>query len=361
MPLIDPSLAALLYEQECVVVPGLGAFLVYRESAQIDHVQGLIHPPSKNVRFNAALREDESDLLVLHIARREGMSRESAEELIQRAVEQIHAALSQKQSVPLERVGKLFQDLEGNIRFVSEGNNFDWMAYGLPVLRFYPILRNTRAEQSNAPAADAPAMAPSRPKPSRAALVAASLALLLGLSGLFWQTGGAPSGAQVQEAAVVQPPAVPPTTPTADPASQQAGLITTDEPADAPLDIRLSADGVEENDEDEGGRQQTDKKKKEKSPEPSFSEAENRQMAKRYLDGAETSGAYVIMVGSFSRAENARRLSNKLLKEGYTPFSDTQKGLQRVGVRLNCSESELQRHLAKIRGNVNKGAWVLDR
>jgi cell division septation protein DedD len=187
------------------------------------------------------------------------------------------------------------------------------------------------------------------------------LALLLGLSGLFWQSGRTASDPQTQEAAVVSPPALPPATPNAEPAPQQAGLVTANEPAEAPLDIRLSADGTEDGDEEEGDRPQTDKKKKDKSPEPTFSEAENRQMAKRYLDEAENSGAYVIMVGSFAHAGNARRLSEKLLKEGYTPFSDTQKGLQRVGVRLNCSESELKRHLAKIRGKVNKGAWVLDR
>jgi hypothetical protein len=364
---IDRHLAALLYEQECVVVPGLGAFLVYRENAQIDHVQGLIHPPSKNVRYNGALKEDDADLFVGRLVRAEGLSPEAASESLSEAVAEIHAALAQKSTVRFEKVGKLYQDLEGNIRFVSEGTNFDRYSYGLPVLRFYPILRqqmNTPETPSTKPG---PAVSSSRSSFSRGALVAASVTFLLALSAIVWLSGGGSTDAvenpRNQEAALVSSPS---SGDSGSSAPVQALEQTVAENAAAPpaeqvpLDVWLAA---EEDDADDDNEDVAAKKKKKKDgkPEKTFSEDENRQMAKKYLDDSEPSGSWVIIVGSFSQASNAKRISDKLLKEKFTPFTDGHKGLNRVGVRLNCSVTELEKHLATIRRKINKGAWVLER
>lgn len=361
MSFLDQALEALLYEHECVVVPQLGAFLVYRESAVIDHVQGLIHPPSKNVRFNAALSEDEDQLLVRHVARREGLTLEQAQGHVAHAVGLLLQALAQQQTVLLARVGKLYQDVEGKVRFVSEGVNFDQKTYGLPVLRFYPILRQPAADRyvPSSPQAMKPAFANPLARLPRPSVLAAALLLLLGVPAMIWflrnnDNGSRGAGPANQEAAFV------PDSGDSEKASakgekgdkeksQQAAILPQQGQGDVPLDMQLADDA-----DDDNADPVKDKKK-------DFSEKENRDMTARYLDETEASGAWVIMVGSFGQSENAARLSKALLAEGYTPFTDLQNGLRRVGVRLNCSQSDLQKHLAAIRKKHNKGAWVLDK
>jgi len=60
----------LLYDYECVVIPGLGGFLTNDKPASIQPNTHYFHPPFKQVMFNAYLKTNDG-LLVNYIAREE--------------------------------------------------------------------------------------------------------------------------------------------------------------------------------------------------------------------------------------------------------------------------------------------------
>lgn len=63
----------LLLRHDCVVVPGLGAFLVHESEAYYNARDGLFMPPMRTLGFNAAVTHNDG-LLAESVARRTGMS-----------------------------------------------------------------------------------------------------------------------------------------------------------------------------------------------------------------------------------------------------------------------------------------------
>ncbi|MFK8104822.1 MAG: SPOR domain-containing protein, partial [Saprospiraceae bacterium] len=59
---IAKYIGELLYDHDTVIIPALGAIAATYESASIDHVQGLLHPPSKVLSFNKNLVLDDGVL-----------------------------------------------------------------------------------------------------------------------------------------------------------------------------------------------------------------------------------------------------------------------------------------------------------
>src|SRR5690606_14411060 len=72
---IDAYIEKLLFEYNCVVVPGFGAFLAQRTPAKIDAATNTLIPPSKTVSFNAQLSKNDG-LLVSYIAKEKNLGYE---------------------------------------------------------------------------------------------------------------------------------------------------------------------------------------------------------------------------------------------------------------------------------------------
>ena len=60
----------LLYDYECVVIPGLGGFISEDSSVSINEVTHNFSPPFRNVHFNIHLRANDG-LLVNHVAQQD--------------------------------------------------------------------------------------------------------------------------------------------------------------------------------------------------------------------------------------------------------------------------------------------------
>lgn len=54
--MLSSSILNLLYRNDCVIVPGLGAFITRRVASSFDEQRGLMLPPRKEVAFNPDLR-----------------------------------------------------------------------------------------------------------------------------------------------------------------------------------------------------------------------------------------------------------------------------------------------------------------
>ncbi|MDE6555739.1 MAG: hypothetical protein K2K55_02110 [Duncaniella sp.] len=96
----------LLSSHHCVIVPGLGAFLVNDRAAHYDEERGLFFPPSRDLGFTAEISHNDG-LLDQSISRREGLSLDEASKVILSEVAELKCLLEDGNPVGLGRLGEL--------------------------------------------------------------------------------------------------------------------------------------------------------------------------------------------------------------------------------------------------------------
>lgn len=144
---IDSYIEKLLFDYNCVVVPGFGAFLAHGKSAGIDATTNTLVPPSKTISFNAQLSKNDG-LLVSHIAKEKKLG---YEELLQEVEAVSHSwmkKLEQGESIELFGIGKLWYNNERRIQFQPENRtNFLTSSFGLSAFSATPIQREVLKEE----------------------------------------------------------------------------------------------------------------------------------------------------------------------------------------------------------------------
>jgi len=138
---VTSHICELLYEHESVIIPGLGCVVATSQTASFDHVQGLLHPPSKKLSFNENLLINDG-LLVDYIKQRNDISLKESVDVVNRFVQKTKGKLNNKEIVILPQIGRLYKDYENSLRFLQDATNFNTEVYGLPTLQYYPILRS---------------------------------------------------------------------------------------------------------------------------------------------------------------------------------------------------------------------------
>lgn len=106
---LSHHIATLLRRHDCVIVPGVGAFVSTRIGAQVS--DGLLTPPHRSLSFNPALVHDDG-LLAASFARRMKISFEQARERVGAEAALIRRRLAAEGAVSIGRVGTL-QNLRG--------------------------------------------------------------------------------------------------------------------------------------------------------------------------------------------------------------------------------------------------------
>ncbi|MBE6305486.1 MAG: SPOR domain-containing protein [Bacteroidales bacterium] len=109
-------IATLLRHHDCVVLPGIGAFIATRESAVVS--DDLLTPPTRRISFNAALTHDDG-LLASSVSRRMKISFEQARIRVEADSSLLLRRLSAEGAVKIARVGTL-QNASGHIEFVPD-------------------------------------------------------------------------------------------------------------------------------------------------------------------------------------------------------------------------------------------------
>lgn len=123
-------IAELLYEHDCLIVPGLGAFVSSRRPAVIDKKRGLLFPPCKEIVFNKSLCHNDG-VLVGYVAEAYGVSIDEANGMVVSFVEEVKRQLKARGSVALEGVGVL-RMFGTEVSFVADSDvNYLVESYGL--------------------------------------------------------------------------------------------------------------------------------------------------------------------------------------------------------------------------------------
>ncbi len=131
--MITRHIADLLFDHECVIVPGLGGFLKAYSPARIHHLTHEFHPPSGHVAFNAGLSGNDGQL-ANHIASVQKTNYHDALYEIKLWVDECYKSLKKGDNVVIEGIGDLFMNSSRKIEFIPSAEvNFNADSYGLPV------------------------------------------------------------------------------------------------------------------------------------------------------------------------------------------------------------------------------------
>ncbi|MDE7375454.1 MAG: SPOR domain-containing protein [Muribaculaceae bacterium] len=163
----------LISRTDCVIIPGIGALLAHRQSAQFDFDNQRVVPPSRVFSFNGQLTETDG-ALAYSVARAESISLEAASDKVKAETEAMKRQLMLDGQLSLGRVGTLTADAEsGSITF----NSFAADALSIATA-WLPTVEVKPAEHE-----EIVVETPVRPTRhwARFAKIAASVAVLLGI------------------------------------------------------------------------------------------------------------------------------------------------------------------------------------
>ncbi|MDR0940313.1 MAG: SPOR domain-containing protein [Mediterranea sp.] len=107
---------ALLLENDCVIVPGLGGFIAHHVPAMRAEEEGLFLPPSRLIGFNPRLLINDGVLVQSYMSAY-GTNFVDATRRIEKEVALLIEQLQRDGEVALENIGQLRHDIRGNYLF----------------------------------------------------------------------------------------------------------------------------------------------------------------------------------------------------------------------------------------------------
>ena len=140
MEKIYQHIEKLLAHHDYVVVPGLGGFVVQRQSAQC--LNDRVTPPSCTVAFNPLMQHTDG-LLVIEIARNEGITYRQANELLDRSIAECKQSLSVQHTLQFGRLGKLHINNDQTIIF-TPATNADFLPQNFGLSPVFSMPKNRK-------------------------------------------------------------------------------------------------------------------------------------------------------------------------------------------------------------------------
>ncbi len=132
----------LVARHDCVIVPGVGAFLAEEVPAQYNVEEQIFMPPYRTMRFNSKVTADDA-LLISEYIEREQLSYDEASLLMNKEIETLRQQLAQNSVVRFGELGTFSMNINGNISFEVDANgiddayNFGFEPFAMKQLRNY--------------------------------------------------------------------------------------------------------------------------------------------------------------------------------------------------------------------------------
>lgn len=150
---LEKFIIDLLYQHDCVIVPGFGGLVANFRSARLNKSTHIIYPPSKHVGFNRHLVHNDG-LLTSHISSSLGLSYKEAQSLVEEKVTAFKKQLQSEGRIVWERIGIFFKDADGGLQFIPEDQeNFLISSFGFSQIQLKPLARVLPLVEESTPAA----------------------------------------------------------------------------------------------------------------------------------------------------------------------------------------------------------------
>jgi hypothetical protein len=135
---IKAFIRELLFEHDCVIVPGFGGFIGNFSPSRVDERSGMFYPPVKQISFNRNLNHNDG-LLISKISRSTGINYGDARYLVDEFVKEQTYKLAKGEKVVFDHIGIFVHNQESSILFEPEANiNYHAGSYGLESFQWFP-------------------------------------------------------------------------------------------------------------------------------------------------------------------------------------------------------------------------------
>ena len=181
---ITTYISDLLYRYECVILPGFGAFLSQKVSAEFNENEQNFYPPKKQLSFNSQLKKNDG-LLANYIAEVEGVSYSEAIYKVDAYVQQLQLQLESDKNFEINNIGSFKLSEEGKLQFEPIATtNYLSDSFGLAAIPALAVSREELKKQVEELEANAPILfTPERRKSIPYLKYAAIGILAFGLTG----------------------------------------------------------------------------------------------------------------------------------------------------------------------------------
>lgn len=254
----------LLQSHDCVIVPDLGALLAHNVPAYFDEREQCWFPPARVISFNPELRRTDG-LLAQSIARRDNTSMNVAAAIVRQECEKLHSELESNHFLSLGDAGSLSKKADGQMIFTP--GDVAWLS---PQTMWLPSLSLKQAHKEESSVGRRIALeAQRRRRSQRIRRAVSAAACFLVILTLGWIIGG-----NISNLPSIQFASVAPVGNIDEPQNPEG--IFVGEISDKPADVILAQD-----------------------PRPAE------------VISDDIGGRYVLIVGSLSTEEEARRFINQ--------------------------------------------------
>lgn len=330
MKILARHISNLLFEHDCVIVPGLGGFITNYKPATIHPHHHTFYPPSKQVTFNAALNGNDG-ILINAMASESGIDFNEAKKMVDKMVHSIRISLLKGQKVEFDEIGYLVSNKENSIEFHPYNTvNYLTDAYGLQKFSFHPI------DRSESSLVNKPAV---RQTMRWAAIVTPIAAVAL------WATLNTGTVSRIYDSYASFFPSSVETTPAKAPVKKTASFTSPVASQPKQEERKVSVDAKNE---------ANASKQQEVTPEVT---AEKNDVNDLPVNN------FHIIAGAFSIPENAVKLVDQLKKEGYNAsvIGPNRRNLHMVSMEGFASKEAAEIRMAELHLNGYSSVWLFEK
>lgn len=366
---------ALLLENDCVIVPGLGGFVAHYASATRVKEENIFLPPTRIIGFNPQLKMNDG-LLVQSYMSVYGTNFSDATKMVERKVDELIATLHEDGKVDLPNVGEVRYTIHNTFDFAPYDNKITTpYLYGLDAFEMQELSALEKTSTENVAAYSVPAAIKKEKRTfsikfnraylTNAAAVVAAIVLSFFFSTPIENTEVVEENyAKLlpdelfekieKQSLAITPIVVKQNTPTRKSANKQKG---TQKKVVAPVAVREVKVGKTPAVSTEAQA----KTETSKAVVTSETPKQNAQPIAAKQSVATPKRPYHIIIASVGTEQDAEAMAAQLVAKGFsTAKAIVGDGKMRVSIESCGTEVEAYQALARIRQNeMYKNAWVL--
>ncbi len=308
-------------------IPGLGVFEADVQDSFIDHLGGSIHPSRLNLKFRASLVSQSNEMLD-HLVREFGYPLDELQAKLTALSRVIEKTFQKGSSFVFEPFGTLIMRPDG-LQFESGLLNLHPHFFGLEPLPLQAIQRKYQGPVLELGS-------PVKPIPKKSS----EMKILLVILGVLWF---------IFLCLILWP-------------KKESKIVKSNLPANELESPLTGEDSAILKSLKETPNEKPDTNSAISNVQDSTPKIEEVLIKKENVDSLNKSIRHrdcIIIVGSFTKLDNANRLSKELEKNHYTPYRGNYGRFHRVGVQFNCFDRNLAEVLAELKKIYHPDSWIL--